>query len=290
MRRKFGITALLLSSITFAGPVSTPGTLNDTPIISGGVSGGTTCRSYQTNGTAITLSGGETLVFYGGGSTVSFTLPQNYYPTTRVGGGFLSAKTTYSGTAYVQVRSPVYDACYKPICRSYPYCCDTTGEGVCSYYCSYQICWPLLHCWNGSGIGLFARNTTNKDDFIAGAGGSFGVWFHQWSSNNYAYYTPAAGGGWAGEHSYFFDVQYGLTKVSAVSIYPPGTTYWGYWFGTPANIPQGFHSSSFAGGAASSVSAFYNSYTKDYTSVGTSFTITGGGSPGVDSPILYVCQ
>jgi hypothetical protein len=36
MRRKLGIIALLLSSLTFAAPVSTPSTLNDTPIISGG--------------------------------------------------------------------------------------------------------------------------------------------------------------------------------------------------------------------------------------------------------------
>jgi hypothetical protein len=36
MKGKFGVIALLLSSLTFAAPVSTPSTLNDTPIISGG--------------------------------------------------------------------------------------------------------------------------------------------------------------------------------------------------------------------------------------------------------------
>jgi hypothetical protein len=40
MKGKFGVVALLLSSLTFAAPVSTPSTLNDTPIISGGISGG----------------------------------------------------------------------------------------------------------------------------------------------------------------------------------------------------------------------------------------------------------
>ena len=45
MKGKFGVIALLLSSIVFAAPVSTPNTLNDTPIISGGGSGGSgTCR------------------------------------------------------------------------------------------------------------------------------------------------------------------------------------------------------------------------------------------------------
>jgi len=36
MKGKFGIVALLVSSITFAGPVSTPNMLNDTPVIGGG--------------------------------------------------------------------------------------------------------------------------------------------------------------------------------------------------------------------------------------------------------------
>jgi hypothetical protein len=137
---------------------------------------------------------------------------------------------------------------------------------------------------------LFAKNTTNKDDFIAGAGGSFGFWFNQWSPNNFAYLTPAAGGGWSGEHSLFIDVQPQKAKVAGIYIRPPGTTYSGVWFGATINIPQGFHGSSFGGGAASSISAFYNSYTKNYTSVGTSLTMTGGGAPGVDTPTLYVCK
>ena len=72
MKGKFGVAALLFSSITFAVPVSTPNQLSDTPIIAGGGSAGNLsmndCRAYQTDGTSINLSGGETLVFYGGGS------------------------------------------------------------------------------------------------------------------------------------------------------------------------------------------------------------------------------
>ena len=59
MKGKFGVIALLLSSIVFAAPVSTPNTLNDTPIISGGGSGGGgsggsgTCRRVDlTNATS----------------------------------------------------------------------------------------------------------------------------------------------------------------------------------------------------------------------------------------------
>jgi hypothetical protein len=297
MKGKFGIVALLVSSITFAGPVSAPNNLSDTPIISGGgtVSGGGTCRAYRTNGEAVPLSGGETLVFYGGGSSIDHWLPHNYAPraTSHVSGGFLSTKTTYSGTAYLQVRGPATGFCQDWVCWQEESCwdgwCDDFGcySGGCP---AYTYCNYTYGCTHGSGIGLFARNTTDKDDFIAGAGGSFGFWFLQWSRNNYAYLTPAAGGGWAGEHSLYIDVQPRKAKVGGVYINPPGTTYSGVWFGTAINIPQGFHGSRFGGGAASSISAFYNSYTKNYTSVGTSLTITGGGSPGVDTPTLYVCQ
>jgi hypothetical protein len=43
-------------------------------------------------------------------------------------------------------------------------------------------------------------------------------------------------------------------------------------------------------GGASSISAWYNSYTKDYTSFSTSLTISGGGYLGGFTPALYVCQ
>jgi len=286
MKGKFGIAALIFSSIAFAGPVSAPNNLSDTPIISGGgtVSGGGTCRAYQNNGTAINLSGGETLVFYGGGSTVSFV---RFGSNISVGGGFLSTKTTYSGPAYLQVRGPATGFCQDWVCYTdYYWDCDYE---VCSSV-PYTYCDYTYGCTHGSGIGLFARNTTNKDDFIAGAGGSFGYFYRRWSRKDYYYFTPAAGGGWVGAQSLGVHIHTDRHRVSYLSFDPPGTTYSGVWFGTAINIPQGFHGSRFGGGAASSISAFYNSYTKNYTSVGTSLTITGGGSPGVDTPTLYVCQ
>lgn len=308
MKGKFGIVALIFSSIAFAGPVSAPNNLSDTPIISGGgtVSGGGTCRAYQTDGTAINLSGGETLVFYGGGSSIDHRLPYSPRATSHVSGGFLSTKTTYSGTAYLQVRGPATGFCQDRVCY-------TDYHWDCDYKCVDQRCfWDECYCYggrrwvcdlvpytrcdytygctHGSGIGLFAKNTTNKDDFIAGAGGSFGYFYHRWSRKDYYYFTPAAGGGWVGAQSFGVHMHTDRHRVGYLSFEPPGTTYSGIWFGTAMNIPQGFHGSRFGGGAASSISAFYNSYTKNYTSVGTSLTITGGGSPGVDTPTLYVCQ
>ncbi len=293
MKGKFGIAALIFSSIAFAAPVSTPNQMSDTPIISGGgTASGGTCRAYQTDRTVVNLSGKETLVFYGGGSSIAFETDY-LRSTSHVGGGFLSTKTTYSGTAYVRVRGSATGLCQDYVCWQEEYCwegwCDDNRclSGGCN---TYTRCDYTYGCTHGSGIGLFRRNTTNKNDFIAGAGGSFGFWFHQWSSNNFAYLTPAAGGGWSGEHSFLIEVQPQKAKVAGISIRPPGTIYSGVWFGGRINIPQGFHGSGFGGGGASAISAFYNSYTKDYTSVGTSLTITGGGSPGVDTPVLYVCQ
>ncbi len=291
MKGKFGIAALIFSSLTFAAPVSAPNQMSDTPIISGGgTASGGTCRAYQTNGEAVPLSGGETLVFYGGGSTV----PLGHGGSNlSVGGGFLSTKTTYSGTAYVQVRGSATGFCQDPVCWQEESClgewCDDHGcwSGGCR---TYTRCDYTYGCTHGSGIGLFGRNTTNKNDFIAGAGGSFGYFYRRWSSKDYYYFTPAAGGGWVGAQSFGVNMHTDRHRVSFLSFYPPGTIYSGVWFGERINIPQGFHGSGFGGGAASSISAFYNSYTKDYTSVGTSLTITGGGSSGVDTPVLYICQ
>jgi hypothetical protein len=263
MKGKFGVAALLLSSITFAAPVSTPGTLNDTPIISSGgiVSGISTCRAYTTDGAVVPLQGGEILVFYGGGTYITGSLSWSYYRTTSAG-GYLYTKTSYSGPAYVKIRG--------------------RATGFCAGYA----------CGHGSGIGLFAKNTTNIQDFIAGAGAACGMVVSGWGSVTY-YYFPAAGGGWIGEPNLFVETGGGAPlTVSRISWYTPGKIYGGdgnTWFGTDPYHTQGFYGAS-VGGAASSISAWYNYYTKNYTSVGSSITITGGGAPGIDTPTLYVCQ
>jgi hypothetical protein len=268
MRRKFGIVALFVGGIALADPVSTPNQLSDTPIISGGgsVSGGNgNCQGYQVNfrynqivgETAVNLSGGETLVFYGGGGGFS--------------GGFLSTKTTYSGAAYLKAIGKQYETYYT----------------------------------RGLGIGLFARNTTNKADFIAGAGGGY-------SDNAYTSY----GGGWKGGVGYRvrtyqiichydpFMLRYVCRNGDIYSYDPTGggvDVYEGRWFGTctydptsfwyPSqcgDISNGFHSGQRSSGA-SSISAFYDSYTKNYTSPVTSYTITGGGFAS-NTAALYVCK
>jgi hypothetical protein len=266
MKGKFGVIALLLSSLTFAAPVSAPSTLNDTPIISGGgiVSGISTCKAYTTDGAVVPLQGGETLVFYGGGTYSFGSLSWSYYATTSAG-GYLYTKSSYSGPAYVRIRG--------------------RATGFCEGYA----------CGHGSGIGLFAKNTTDIQDFIAGAGAACGMVVSGWGRNTY-YYFPAAGGGWIGEPNLFVEINPSVGSfpavVSRISWRAPGNIY-GYWnntwFGTSRWDVQGFYGAS-VGGAASSISAWYNYYTKNYTSVGSSLTITGGGSPGVDTPTLYVCQ
>ena len=297
MRRKFGIVALFVGGIALADPVSTPNQLSDTPIISGGgsVSGGNgNCQGYQVNfrynqivgETAVNLSGGETLVFYGGGGGFS--------------GGFLSTKTTYSGAAYLKAIG------------------EQLGRYVSGYYGDYQT---ETYYTRGLGIGLFARNTTNKADFIAGAGGGY-------SDNAYTSY----GGGWKGGVGYRvrtyqiichydpFRVRYvcrkgviyydptgggvggGIYQYGDIYSYDPtgggADVYEGRWFGTctydprdPSqcgDISNGFHSGQLSSGA-SSISAFYDSYTKNYTSPVTSYTITGGGFAS-NTAALYVCK
>ena len=240
MKGKFGVAALLLSSIAFAGPVSTPNNVNDTPIISGGgsVSGGGICKAYQTDGTAVNLSGGETLVFYGGGWIRN--------------GGYLSTKTTYSGPAYVKLSKHCW------------------WSGLQGYLCTTY----------GYAIGLFARNTDAQQDFIAGAGGGYSGWV-----DLVTVCSPASGGGWHGEPS-------SCTDRASLYVYnlEGGSVYWGNWFHTYwyDNKPSAGFFGSFGGGGASSISAWYNYYTKDYTSPPTSATITGGGIVGQGR--LYVCQ
>ena len=267
MKGKFGVAALLFSSMAFAGPVSTPNNVNDTPIISGGgsVSGGGICKAYQTDGTAVNLSGGETLVFYGGGASVY--LPYSYWwcgapategvpPNPRGGtfgwayspGGFLSTKTTYSGTAYLKVRGSFY---------------------------RYQDRSTNLGVSHGSGIGLFTTNSTNQADFIAGAAGAKASIYCRLIPRLLSGSSP--GGGW-----------------SLGEIYDPSLS----WFGSPITygISNGFGARPiyFNYGidvprSISAISAFYNSHTKNYTLLSPSFTIDGGGSL-TNSPTLYVCQ
>jgi hypothetical protein len=252
MKGKFGIAALMFSGITFAVPVSTPNQLSDTPIISGGGSVGNlsmnNCRAYQTDGTAINLSGGETLVFYGGGR------PKN--------GGYLATKTTYSGTAYVKL----------------------------SKNCFVSWGWPFICYYHDapSAIGLFARNTEDQQDFIAGAGGGFdgySVSVHTCSS--------ASGGGWYGEPAFCTRREHISSAAGSSYIGEGGSIYGGaYWFHAYSRFSPYYTSAGFfggrLGGGASSISAWYNHYTKDYTSPTTSATITGGGITGRGR--LYVCN
>ncbi len=271
MKGKFGIAALLLSSISFAAPVSTPNMLNDTPIISGGgtVRNGSVCRAYKTDGTAVNLSGGETLVFYGGGD--------------RKNGGYLATKTTYSGTAYVKLSRK----------------CGRDRMNCTSF--------------DGTAIGLFARNSDAQLDFIAGAGGGFAGYQRYWEGwgrrqqvDIHERCSAASGGGWQGEPSYCTKTTmrfshsywpYYLTEDTMSFLGTGGSSmdwsFHSYYNLRYYNSNYGFYSSagfggSFSGGGASSISAFYNSYTKDYTSPPTSITITGGGITG--QGLLYVCQ
>jgi len=270
MKGKFGIVALLVSSITFAGPVSAPNNLSDTPIISGGgtVSGGGTCRAYQNDGTAINLSGGETLVFYGSGG-IRYDWGWRSYPVSF--GGYLSTKSNYSGTAYVRVKG---------------YCPPSQWDIACA----------------GSAIGLFARNTDSKSDFIAGAGAGGRNEFIRGNfllMDGVEYELSAvSGGGWAVAGMGYFCSIWCPTDgcggpCSSIPVYAADVNR-GLWFSTwyvLGPTTPGFHGSKDAAlGAASSISAFYNSYTKNYTSFSTSLTISGGGYYGQATPTLYVCQ
>ncbi len=252
------IFALLTITVSaFAAPVSEPGNVNDTPIVSngGGATSSSQCVAYQTDGTAVNLSGGEVLVFYGGGT--------DYSPNYRIlsinasstnTGGYLSTKSTYSGTAYVRVLNK----------RTYL----DNYMGV-----IFNIS-PTL--------GLFTRNSTSQADFIAGAGTS-GVLFN--------------GGGWVGESFRPSQINYIQTSVYSGTWFSNG--FHGSYYFPPDNsvIPSPFYYAyrNYVGypmitGGASSVSAFYNYYTKQYTLLPLSYTLTGGGLAGYTNPILYVCK
>jgi len=254
MKGKFGVAALIFSGVAFAVPVSTPNQLSDTPIISGGGNTGNlsmnNCRAYQTDGAAINLSGGETLVFYGGGERTTKT------------GGYLATKSSYSGTAYVRLSK----------------WCDSR--------CNTQGC--FLNCYpQGYAIGLFARNSDNQQDFIAGAGSSY-PGFGWIDSSNYC--SEASGGGWYGEPAFCsgsYRNYFGFSGSILGDSY--SRTYCWFYSTNPFYrcYSYGFYGGR-SGGAASSISAWYNYYTKDYTLPTTSATITGGGITGQGR--LYVCQ
>jgi hypothetical protein len=280
MKGKFGVAALMLSSVALASPVSTPNDLSDTPIISGGGSGEklsmNNCRAYQTNGAAIDLSGGETLVFYGSGGDDNWgseAEPASF-------GGYLATKTTYSGTAYVKVKG---------------------GREV------YIRNWGIVKYYGKAGyaIGLFARNSEQKTDFIAGAGaGGISVYAAAPDLYNSQIFLSdknlVSGGGWAMSG-----------QICMLSHYPPvcysrtgGDISRGWWFSDRTSgcdfnpnlcnldyyPTPGFHSGYIGTGGASSISAFYDSYTRDYTSPVNSLTISKGGFWGLRPPALYVCQ
>jgi hypothetical protein len=156
------------------------------------------------------------------------------------------------------------------------------------HYEPYTRCNNTYACTHGSAIGLFTRNTNQIQDFIAGAGGAFGVNMGSWPYHIW-FATPADGGGWQGGMSLYVEFVPDDGTVGYTYRLVPPTVHSGTWFGTDLTVVQGFHGGG-GGGGASSISAFYNYSTKDYTSIGTSLTITGGGAPGVDTPTLYVCQ
>jgi hypothetical protein len=170
-------------------------------------------------------------------------------------GGYLSTKNMYSGTAYMKVR--------------------------------------------GGAVGLFARNSINKNDFIAGAGGG-GTGYYSGGDFYIRLDTRAAsGGGWSVSgrgticqiyYDYYGDEGGGsyTTYTQCRDYFASGpTVYNGVWF---TSSTPGFHGGDYHLGAASSISAYYNSYTKNYTSHGSSLTISGGGLYGRANPTLYVCN
>ncbi len=267
MKGKFGIAALIFSSLTFAAPVSTPNQMSDTPIISGsGTASGGTCRAYQTDGTGVNLSGGEKLVFYGGGSDGGSA------------GGYLSTITTYSGIAYVKT-SGRDGACY----------CVRYYEGSCQE----------VSCVSGSAIGLFASpEDTSGNSFIAGAGAGYGNrhgggWYGEGGGNIYY-------GTWFREVLVPRAIQYCYRTCRRIRI--GFTITWdcrtrcnisGYAYDSAGGVGfNGGDSTVGTGGGASSISAYYNSplRIREATNLWNTLTVVGGGNYGAGRPTLYVCQ
>jgi hypothetical protein len=144
----------------------------------------------------------------------------------------------------------------------------------------------------GGAIGLFAKDSINRDDFIAGAGsGGTGYYSDSYLSINVDT-KAASGGGWfvsgRGTRCYYYEDYEGGSYISCQDYFASGpTVYNGVWF---TSSTPGFHGGDMHLGAASSISAWYNSYTKNYTSHGSSLTISAGGFYGKTAPTLYVCQ
>jgi hypothetical protein len=216
----------------------------------------------------VNLSGGETLVFYGGGEYYNASVydynQRKYYTKLNVNsiGGYLSTKSTYSGTAYVKVGSDCYN----------------NSSTLCS-----------------KAIGLFVRDSVLLSDFIAGAGAG-GQTIYSYDDGKT--YSPYDGGGWGSESCtyrwlWFFYSQITLRQSPYAVYYNIGQLHDNdpidYSITEGQVFPPGFCSGFRVTGGASSISALHNIPTKQYTSLSTSFAMTGGGlAPPV--PTLYVCK
>jgi hypothetical protein len=258
MKKKLLALALLTTAAsTFATPVSVPNSLSDTPII-GGITGGSggQCKAYQTNGTAVDLSGGETLVFYGGGSNGGSA------------GGYLSTKSKYSGTAYLR----------------------TSGrDGYCSGYCVSGSNIGLFALQGDvsknsfiAGAGAGFKNSRGGGWYGEGGGNIYsGNWFSEEIIPNpiYSCYRTC------NRIKIGFKISWNCRNICNIIGY-------NYFSGGGA----GFHGGNRAvgsGGGSSSISAYYNSphtHIRDATSLGNTLTVTGGGNYGAGKPTLYVCQ
>jgi hypothetical protein len=262
MKGKFGITVLLLSSLTFAAPVSAPDPqLSDTPIISGGGTvGSLSCQAFQGDGIGVRLFGGETLVFYGGGSGGS------------AAGGYLSTKTTYDGIGFVRI---------------------VGRDGYCYCVSYYEGRCVEVSCLSGSGIGLFAsRSDTSWNSFIAGAGAGFGNrhgggWYGEGGGNIYR-------GTWFREEGFsrpIYNCYRECRRVLFGRICRDVCRITGFIYVSRGGV--GFHGGNNdvgSGGGASSISAYYGTSLRGFTNPGTTLTVLGGGNYGAGRPTLYVCQ
>jgi hypothetical protein len=143
----------------------------------------------------------------------------------------------------------------------------------------------------GGAIGLFAKDSVNRDDFIAGAGGGGTGYYSGINLITFVDTRAASGGGWLvsgrGRRCEIYDDESYISTYCQDYFVSGPTVYNGVWF---TSATPGFHGGDSYLGAASSISSFYNSYTKNYSSHGSSLTISAGGLYGQNTPTLYVCQ